>query len=178
MKFLNAVSHDLEFILFNDPAAKSKLEIVLCYPGFHAMVIYRAAHQLYNNEFRLFARVLSNFGRFLTGADIHPRAKIGTPIFLDHANGIVIGETSEVGNNVTIFHGVTLGANFKEQGKRHPTIGNGVIISAGVKVLGSFKVGDNSVIGAGSVVLSEVKPNSVVVGVPARVVRRVNDSNG
>ncbi|HAA89235.1 MAG: Serine acetyltransferase, partial [Thermoanaerobacterales bacterium 50_218] len=140
--------------------------------GFHAILLHRIAHWFYRKKMFLIARVISQFNRFLTGIEIHPGAKIGEGLFIDHGMGVVIGETTEIGDNVTIYQGVTLGGTGKEKGKRHPTIGNNVVISAGAKVLGSLKVGDNVKIGAGSVVLRDVPPNCTVVGVPGKVVVR------
>jgi len=165
---------DIKAVLERDPAARNVLEIILCYPGFHAIVMHRIAHWLYNHHLKLTARLLSHINRFLTGIEIHPAVKIGKGFFIDHGMGVVIGETTEIGDNVTIYQGATLGGTGKETGKRHPTIGNNVVISAGAKVLGPFRVGDNSKIGAGAVVLSEVPPNSTVVGVPGRVVKKDN----
>lgn len=144
----------------------------MCYPGLHAIWLHRIAHNFYLKGWVVFPRLLNTFSRFLTGIDIHPGAKLGPGLFIDHGMGLVIGETAELGSNVTLYQGVTLGGTGKEKGKRHPTIGNNVVVSSGAKVLGSFKVGDNSKIGSGSVVLKEVPPNSVVVGVPGRVVTR------
>ena len=153
-----------------DPAAKSVWEVLLCYPGLHAIWFHRIAHRLYMRGWILVPRMISNIARFLTGIEIHPGATIVKGLFIDHGTGIVIGETAEIGNNVTLYQGVTLGGTGKEKGKRHPTVGNHVVVASGAKVLGSFKVGDNSKIGAGSVVLHEVPPNSTVVGIPGRVV--------
>ncbi|MGI6145562.1 MAG: serine O-acetyltransferase [Clostridia bacterium] len=163
---------NIQVVFERDPAVKSSLEVILCYPGFHAIILHRLAHKLYNKKWFLLARIISQISRFLTQIEIHPGAKIGEGFFIDHGAGVVIGETTEIGDNVTIYQGVTLGGTGKEKGKRHPTIGNNVVISAGAKVLGSFKVGDNVKIGAGSVVLKEVPPNSTVVGVPGRVVKK------
>lgn len=163
---------DIQVIFERDPAAKSAFEVVLCYPGFHAIIFHRIAHYLYQKKWMVLARFISQFSRFITGIEIHPGAKIGEGLFIDHGSGVVIGETTEIGNDVTIYQGVTLGGTGKEKGKRHPTIGNNVVISAGAKVLGSFKVGDNSKIGSGSVVIRPVPPNSTVVGVPGKVVVR------
>ncbi len=172
MEFLRRIKRDIEVIFERDPAAKSILEVILCYPGFHAILLHRIAHWFYRKKMFLIARVISQFNRFLTGIEIHPGAKIGEGLFIDHGMGVVIGETTEIGDNVTIYQGVTLGGTGKEKGKRHPTIGNNVVISAGAKVLGSLKVGDNVKIGAGSVVLRDVPPNCTVVGVPGKVVVR------
>ena len=163
---------DIDAIMLRDPAAKTRLEAALCYPGLHAIWLHRIAHHSYLKGWVVFPRLLNTFSRFLTGIDIHPGAKLGPGLFIDHGMGLVIGETAELGSNVTLYQGVTLGGTGKEKGKRHPTIGNNVVVSSGAKVLGSFKVGDNSKIGSGSVVLKEVPPNSVVVGVPGRVVTR------
>lgn len=167
------IHRDIHVILERDPAAKSILEVVLCYPGFHAVLFHRLAHWLYVHKLVLISRIVSQFSRFLTGIEIHPGAKIGQGFFIDHGIGVVIGETAEVGDNVTIYQGVTLGGTGKEEGKRHPTIGNNVFIGAGAKVLGSFKVGDNVKIGAGSVVLNKSIPSdTTVVGIPARIVSK------
>ncbi|WP_256434902.1 serine O-acetyltransferase EpsC [Brevibacillus sp. MS2.2] len=162
---------DIDFIKAKDPAARNTLEIILCYPGFHALLLHRMAHGIYKKGFFLAGRMISVVNRFLTGVDIHPRAKIGEAVFIDHGMGIVIGETTEIGNHVTLYQCVTLGGTGKDTGKRHPTIGNNVIISAGAKVLGPIRVGDNSKIGAGAVILKEVPPNCTVVGIPGEVVR-------
>ncbi|MFZ5651293.1 MAG: serine O-acetyltransferase [Bacillota bacterium] len=161
---------DIRVVLERDPAAKSALEVFLCYPGFHAVIMHRVAHFFYRRKMFLIARIVSQISRFFTNIEIHPGARIGEGFFIDHGAGVVIGETTEIGSNVTIYQGVTLGGTGKEKGKRHPTIGNNVVISTGAKILGSFTVGDNSKIGAGSVVLKSVPPNSTVVGVPGRVV--------
>ena len=163
---------DIDAIMLRDPAAKTRLEAALCYPGLHAIWLHRIAHHFYLKGWVVIPRLLNTFSRFLTGIDIPPGAKLGPGLFIDHGMGLVIGETAELGSNVTLYQGVTLGGTGKEKGKRHPTIGNNVVVSSGAKVLGSFKVGDNSKIGSGSVVLKEVPPNSVVVGVPGRVVTR------
>ena len=155
-----------------DPAARSRLEIFLLYPGVHAILYHRLAHFLYCHHLKFLARFVSQWSRFWTGIEIHPGAKIGRRFVIDHGMGIVIGETAEVGDDCLIYHGVTLGGTGKDQGKRHPTLGNNVMVSAGAKVLGPFKVGDNSRIAANAVVLSEIPPDATAVGVPARVVRR------
>ncbi|NLM03523.1 MAG: serine O-acetyltransferase [Clostridiales bacterium] len=174
VKFFKTVKADIDAIFERDPAAKNLVEVILCYPGLHVMFFHRIAHGLYKRGLVTIPRLISNIGRFLTGIEIHPGAKIGKGIFIDHGTGVVIGETTEIGDNVTIYQGATLGGTGKDKGKRHPTIGNNVVISSGAKILGPFKVGDNSKIGAGSVVLKEVPPNSTVVGVPGRVVVRDN----
>ena len=176
---VNKIKMDLRAALEHDPAAKSALEIVLTYTGFHALVLYRVAHFFHVRGFRLLARMISSVGRFFTGIEIHPGAKIGYGVFIDHGTGVVIGETTEIGNNVTIYQGATLGGTGKETGKRHPTLESGVMVSAGAKVLGPITIGRNAKIGAGSVVLHDVPANATVVGVPGVVVRlngeRVDD---
>lgn len=154
-----------------DPAARSKLEVLLLYPGVHATMYHQAAHFCYCHNLKFLARTISQWSRFWTGIEIHPGAKIGRRLVIDHGMGIVIGETAEIGDDCTIYHGVTLGGTGKDTGKRHPTIGNNVLISTGAKVLGPFTVGDNSRIGANAVVLQEVPPDSTVVGIKARVVK-------
>ncbi len=155
-----------------DPAARSKLEIFLLYPGVHAVLYHRLAHWLYVHHRFFLARCVSQWNRFWTGIEIHPGATIGHRLVIDHGMGIIIGETAEIGDDCLIYHGVTLGGTGKDSGKRHPTIGNNVLIGTGAKVLGPFKVGDNSRIAANSVVLSEIPPDSTAVGIPARVVKR------
>lgn len=162
---------DARSIRDRDPAARSTAEVFFLYPGFHALFFHRQAHWLYEHKRFFLARLLSQIARHLTGIEIHPGAKIGRGLFIDHGMGIVIGETAEIGDNCTIYHGVTLGGTGKDTGKRHPTIGNNVLISTGAKVLGPFTVGDNSRIGANAVVLQEVPANSTVVGIKARVVK-------
>ncbi len=164
---------EAQVIRERDPAMKSAKEVIL-YPSFRAMLYYRLSHKLYLNKHYFLARAISQFAARRTGIEIHPGAQIGKGLFIDHGAGVIIGETTIIGNNVTLFQGVTLGGNGKEKGKRHPTIGDNVMISAGAKVLGSFTVGENSKIGAGSVVLQAVPPNSTVVGVPGRIVKRDN----
>ena len=165
------LAEDLCSIKERDPAARSSAEVFLLYSGFHALIYYRIAHRLHQWGLRFLARWVSQLGRFFTGVEIHPAAKIGRGLFIDHGMGVVIGETAEIGDNVTIYQGVTLGGTGKETGKRHPTIGNNVMIGAGAKVLGPFKVGDGAKIAANAVVLDEVPPYSTVVGVPGRIVR-------
>jgi serine O-acetyltransferase len=172
MGVISRLRQDVRAILERDPAAKSVIEVVLCYPSFHAIIMHRTSHWLYNKNLVLLPRLLSQWSRFITGIEIHPGATVGEGLFIDHGMGVVIGETTEIGDNVTIYQGVTLGGTGKEKGKRHPTIGNNVVISTGAKVLGSFTVGDNSKIGANAVVLRNVPPNCTVVGVPGRVVVR------
>ncbi|MDO8685830.1 MAG: serine O-acetyltransferase EpsC [Clostridiales bacterium] len=165
---------DAKSIAARDPAAKSMLEVMFLYPGFHALVNHKIAHWFYVRRLFFIARFVSQMGRFCTGIEIHPGAIIGRGLFIDHGMGVVIGETAEIGDNCTIYHGVTLGGTGKEKGKRHPTIGNNVLIGTGAKILGPFKVGDNSRIAANAVVLSEVEDNTTMTGVPARPVRRGN----
>ena len=162
---------DARNIQRKDPAARSVLEVVLLYPGFHILVYHRIAHWLYQHKRFFLARWVSQHGRRRTGIEIHPGAKIGKCLFIDHGMGIVFGETTEIGDNCTIYHGVTLGGTGKDTGKRHPTLGNNVLIGAGTKVLGPVYIGDNSRIGAGSVVLRNLPANCTAVGVPAEVVR-------
>ncbi|MBW7454855.1 serine O-acetyltransferase EpsC [Paenibacillus sepulcri] len=166
------IKSDIDTVLYNDPAARSKFEIVFTYSGLHAIWSHRIAHRLYKLRLYTVARLISQICRFFTGIEIHPGATIGDRLFIDHGMGVVIGETCEIGDNVVIYQGVTLGGTGKEKGKRHPTIGNNVVIASGAKVLGSFKVGDNVNIGANSVVLREVPSNSTVVGIPGRIVRK------
>lgn len=175
MGAIRRIKEEIRIIRERDPAIHSAWEVFL-YPSFKVMIHYRIAHKLYKKKHFFLARWISQRAARKTGIEIHPGAQIGKGFFIDHGNGVIIGETTIIGDNVTLFQGVTLGGTGKEQGKRHPTIGNNVMISAGAKVLGSFKVGDNSKIGAGSVVLAEVLPNSTVVGVPGRVVKRNNVS--
>lgn len=166
------LKREIEVVFERDPAARSVFEIIFCYSGFHAVINHRIAHFFFRKKMFFVARFISQLSRFLTGIEIHPGAKIGEGFFIDHGSGVVIGETAEVGDNVTLYQGVTLGGTGKEKGKRHPTIGNNVTISAGAKVLGSFTVGDNVKIGGGSVVLKSVPSNCTVVGVPGRIVVR------
>ncbi|MGM0501920.1 MAG: serine O-acetyltransferase [Bacillota bacterium] len=161
---------DIEAIFDRDPAASNLLEVLLTYSGLHAVVFHRLAHPLYQLGLRTLPRLVSQIGRFLTGIEIHPGAQIGNGFFIDHGMGVVIGETTEIGENVTLYQGVTLGGTGKETGKRHPTIGDDVIVSAGAKVLGSMEIGNNVKIGAGAVVLDSVPDNCTVVGIPGRIV--------
>jgi serine O-acetyltransferase len=165
------IREQIDTIFREDPAAKSVLEIILCYPGFHAILLHRMAHRLYLAEIPILPRFISQLSRFLTGIEIHPGAKIGRRFFIDHGSGVVIGETTEIGDDVLVYQGVTLGGTGNEQGKRHPTIGNNVVIGAGARVLGSIRIGNNVKIGAGSVVVHPVPDYSTVVGVPGRIVR-------
>ncbi|HTW66536.1 MAG TPA: serine O-acetyltransferase [Bryobacteraceae bacterium] len=171
-----AVREQIDTVFRGDPAAKSKLEIFFCYPGFHAILLHRVAHKLHTSGFTLLARMVSQFNRSLTGIEIHPGATIGRRCFIDHGMGIVIGETAEIGDDVLLYQGVTLGGTGKEKGKRHPTIGDNVVIGTGAKILGNILIGAHTKIGAGSVVIRSVPENSTVVGVPGRVVRSRVDS--
>ena len=166
------LKYDIDSIRERDPAARSRAEVLLLYSGLHAVLYHRAAHFLYRHDMKFLARMVSQHARFMTGVEIHPGAKIGKGLLIDHGAGVVIGETAEVGDNCTIYQGVTLGGTGKDVGKRHPTIGNNVMIGSGAKVLGPFKVGDNSKIAAGAVVLNEVPPDSTAVGVPARIISK------
>lgn len=166
------MSADVQTVFENDPAARSKFEVIFTYSGLHAIWAHRMAHWFYKRKWFTIARIISQMSRFFTGIEIHPGATIGNRLFIDHGMGVVIGETCEIGDNVVIYQGVTLGGTGKEKGKRHPTIGNNVVIGSGAKVLGSFRVGDNSNIGANSLVLREVPPNCTVVGNPGRIVKQ------
>jgi serine O-acetyltransferase len=167
---------DFRIIFERDPAARNWLEVVFCYPGWHALCLHRLAHWLHHRGVVFFPRLISHIGRFLTGIEIHPGAEIGKGVFIDHGMGVVIGETAIVGDYTLIYQGVTLGGTGKETGKRHPTVGNNVVIGSGAKVLGNIQIGDRVRVGAGSVVLRDVPPDSTVVGVPGRIISR-KDSN-
>jgi serine O-acetyltransferase len=168
---LSRIRQDLRAVFDRDPAARSTLEVVLTYAGFHALLAYRLAHWLSTQGVPFVPRVISQFARWLTGIEIHPAATIGKGFFIDHGMGVVIGETTEIGDFVTLFQGVTLGGTGKERGKRHPTLGNHVVVGAGAKILGGIRIGDNVKVGANSVVLKSVPPNSTVIGVPARIIK-------
>lgn len=170
MGIIKYIRADFQAVFERDPAARSSLEVIAAYPGFQAAVSHRITHSLWRKNFKLTARVMSHLSRFFTGVEIHPGAVIGKGFFIDHGMGVVIGETSEIGENVTIYHGVTLGGTSFTKGKRHPTIGNNVTIGAGAKILGPLTVGENSKVGANSVVIRDVPPNSTVVGIPGSVV--------
>ena len=161
---------DINGIIAQDPAARSRLEVLLCYPGLHALLLHRVAHGLWRRRWLLPARMVSQFTRWLTGIEIHPGARIGRRVFFDHGMGVVVGETAEIGDDVLIYHGVTLGGTSLVRGKRHPTVGSRVIIGAGAKVLGAITVGDGARIGANAVVVADVAPGTTVLGIPARVV--------
>jgi serine O-acetyltransferase len=167
---LKTMREDIEVVFDQDPAARSYLEVILTYSGLHAIWSHRIAHWLWKKKFFFLARIISQISRFFTGVEIHPGAKIGQRFFIDHGMGVVIGETCEIGNNVTIYQGVTLGGTGKEKGKRHPTLEDNTLVATGAKVLGSITIGKNSKVGGGSVVLQDVPPNSTVVGIPGRVV--------
>ncbi len=171
MTMLTRIKQDLEVVFERDPAATSRLEVILTYAGFHALLAYRVSHWLWQQRIPFLPRALSQLARWLTGIEIHPGATIGNGFFIDHGMGVVVGETAEIGDYVTLFQGVTLGGTGKERGKRHPTIGNHVVIGAGAKILGAIRIGDNVKIGANSVVLKSVPPHSTVIGVPARIIK-------
>ena len=164
------IKEDINMVFERDPAARSTLEVILCYPGLHAVWMHRIAHFLWKKNLKTLARFISHINRFLTGIEIHPGAKIGKRFFIDHGMGVVIGETTEIGDDVIIYHQVTLGGVSTKKGKRHPTIGNNVVIGAGAKVLGPIKIGNNVKIGANSVVIKDVPDNSTVVGIPGKIV--------
>lgn len=166
------IVEDIQAALERDPAARSRLEVFLLYPGLHAVILHRVAHWLWQHELRLLARLVSEVNRFATGIEIHPGARMGRRLFIDHGMATVVGETAVIGDNCTLYQGVTLGGTGKETGRRHPALGSNVLVGVGASVLGFITVGDNSVVGAGSVVLEDVPPDSTVVGVPARLVRQ------
>ncbi|MBT3267330.1 serine O-acetyltransferase [Candidatus Poribacteria bacterium] len=171
-RWLRVIREDVAAALERDPAARHWLEVVLCYPGWHALMVHRVSHWMWQHRAKLPARMLSNWTRFTTGIEIHPAARIGPGLFIDHGMGVVIGETAVVGRNVTLYHGVTLGGRSRERTKRHPTVKNHVVIGAGAEVLGPVTIAEHARIGAGSVVVTDVPPNSVIVGVPGRVTFR------
>lgn len=171
-----AIREEIDTIFEQDPAAKSVLEIVLLYPGFHAILLHRLAHKLFKAGVPFLPRFISQLSRFLTGIEIHPGAKIGRRLFIDHGSGVVVGETAEIGDCVLLYQGVTLGGTGKERGKRHPTLGNHIVVGTGAKVLGNITIGDHVKIGAGSVVIRSVPDHSTVVGIPGRVVRTKTDN--
>lgn len=176
MAFFRDVREDIQTVLKKDPAARNSLEVLICYPGIWALIWHKPAHFLYKHNMKLLARVISQVTRFFTGIEIHPGAQIGRRCFIDHGMAVVIGETTEIGDDVTLYQGVTLGGTGKDSGKRHPTIGNRVIVSSGAKVLGPFKVGDDVKIGSGSIVLNEIPPGCTVVGIPGKIVKRYGES--
>ena len=169
---LDRLREDVTSVLERDPAARSKWEVLTCYPGVHALILHRFAHAAWTRGMRWLGRFVSHLGRWLTGVEIHPAARLGPGLFIDHGMGVVIGETAEIGENVTLLHGVTLGGTSLKREKRHPTLGDNVVVGAGAGIFGAFTIGSGSRIGAGSVVVREVPPNSVVVGVPGRVTSR------
>ncbi|MCD8094821.1 MAG: serine O-acetyltransferase [Ruminococcus sp.] len=171
MNFIDDIKTDIESIKQRDPAASSGLEIILTYSGIHAVILHRIAHWFYERKMIVIARIISQVSRFFTGIEIHPGAKIGKGLLIDHGSGVVIGETAEIGDYCLLYQGCTLGGTGKDHGKRHPTLGNNVMVGCGAKILGPFKVGDGAKIAANAVVLKEVPPNSTAVGVPARIVR-------
>jgi len=170
--FFKRLQEDIESICQRDPAARSRLEVVLCYPGLHAVLIYRLAHACWLRGFRTFGRFISHFAKIFTGVEIHPGATIGRRLFIDHGTGVVIGETAEIGDDVTLYHGVTLGGTSLHRAKRHPTLANGVIVGSGAQVLGPITVGEGARIGANAVVLTDVPPGVTMVGIPARAAMR------
>jgi len=167
---LNRIREDIKTAFAKDPAARSHIEVLLCYPGLHAIWMHRIAHFFWRSRLKLLARIISHLSRFLTGIEIHPGAKIGRRFFIDHGMGVVIGETSEIGDNVTLHQGVTLGGTSTQRTKRHPTLKDNVMVGVGAQLIGNITIGENSKVGAGSVVLNSVPPNATVVGVPGRVV--------
>ncbi|MCI9061443.1 MULTISPECIES: serine O-acetyltransferase EpsC [Romboutsia] len=165
------IKKDIEYIMENDPAARTKLEVFLLYPSIHARIAHMFSHFLYKKKLFFLARLISQLARFFTGIEIHPGATLGAGILIDHGMGVVIGETAQIGNRVTIYHGTTLGGTGKEKGKRHPTVGDNVVIGAGAKVLGNINIGSNSKIGSNSVVINDVPKGATVVGIPGKVVK-------
>ena len=168
----DTMKRDIQAVFERDPAARSVMEVLWCYPGVHALLFHRLAHRLWNRGWLTLGRFVSHVGRFLTGIEIHPGARLGPGLFIDHGMGVVIGETTEVGANCTLYQGVTLGGTSLKKEKRHPTLGQNIVVGAGAKILGAITIGDHSKIGAGSVVVTEVPPHSTVVGIPGRVVQR------
>ena len=164
------LKYEINNILEKDPAAKSSLEVILLYPSIHAIILYRVAHVLYNHKIYFISRALSQIARFFTGIEIHPGAKIGKGLFIDHGMGVVIGETTEIGDNVTLYQGVTLGGTGKDTGKRHPTLESDVVVGAGAKILGPIRIGNGSKVGANAVVLKDLLANATAVGIPARMI--------
>src|SRR5437870_1946965 len=172
MSVINRMREDIRAVFQHDPAARKRLEIVLTFPGLRAICLYRVAHWLWFHDLKLIGRMVSEFARFISGIEIHPGATIGRRFFIDHGMGVVIGETAEIGDDVLMYQGVTLGGTGNEKGKRHPTLGNGVVVGTGAKVLGAIRIGDYVKVGAGSVVVRPVPDNSTVVGIPGRIVKR------
>ena len=178
LRLIRSIRRDIQAVYEHDPAAISTIEILLAYPGFHARQFHRLAHTLYNWKVPVLPRLISHLSRFLTGIEIHPGARIGEGFFIDHGMGVVIGETAEIGDNVMLYQGVTLGGTSTQKTKRHPTLGNNVTVGAGAHIIGAITIGDNVRIGSGSVVVKPVPPNCTAVGVPARVVARLDPTNG
>ncbi|MDO8672776.1 MAG: serine O-acetyltransferase [Dehalococcoidia bacterium] len=178
MSLLSDIRRDVQVVLERDPAAPNALEVILAYPGFHARQFHRFAHSLHRLGVPIIPRLVSHLGRFLTGIEIHPAATIGEAFFIDHGMGVVIGETAEIGEGVTLYQGVTIGGTSRLKAKRHPTLGNNVTVGAGATLIGAIRIGDNVRIGAGSVVVSDVPANTTVVGVPGRVVAKLDPQNG
>lgn len=172
MRIMRRLQEEIAVIFERDPAARSTLEILVAYPGFHALMLYRISHRLWAIRLKMFARIVSHVARFFTGIEIHPAARIGSRVFIDHGMGVVIGETAEVGNDCTLYHGVTLGGVSWSKGKRHPTLGSHVIVGAGAKVLGPIMIGNGVRIGCNAVVLKDVPDDSTVVGIPGRIVEK------
>jgi serine O-acetyltransferase len=168
------LQEEIAVVFERDPAARSRWEVITCYPGFHALLFHRLAHRLWNLGWKWLARFVSHWSRWFTGIEIHPGARIGRRFFIDHGMGVVIGETAEIGDDCTLYHGVTLGGTSWNKGKRHPTLGNGVVIGAGAKVLGPITVGDGAKIGSNAVVVKEVPPGATAIGIPARIVEAQN----
>jgi serine O-acetyltransferase len=171
---LSAIREQIDTILRRDPAARSRIEIIFCYPGFHAVLFHRMAHSLFHAKVPFLPRLISAYSRFVTGIEIHPGATIGRRFFIDHGMGVVVGETAEVGDDVLLYQGVTLGGTGLQKGKRHPTLGNNIVVGAGAKVLGNITIGNNVRVGAGSVVVNSVPDDSTVVGIPGRIVASKN----
>jgi serine O-acetyltransferase len=174
----DAIREDIKSVFDRDPAARSTLEVITCYPGIHARIFHRLAHRLWKAEFKWLARFVSHIGRWFTGIEIHPGAAIGRRFFIDHGMGVVIGETAEIGDDVTLYHGVTLGGTSWKEGKRHPTLGNGVVVGAGAKILGPVTIGDNAKIGSNAVVVKDVPNGATAAGIPARILDEERKTRG
>ena len=172
------IKEDIDSVFARDPAARTTFEVVTCYPGLHARIFHRMAHSLWRADFKWLARFLSHIGRALTGIEIHPGATIGRRFFIDHGMGVVIGETAEIGDDVTLYHGVTLGGTSWKEGKRHPTLGNGVVVGAGAKILGPITIGDGAKIGSNAVVVKDVPAGATAAGIPARILDEAKKSQG
>jgi serine O-acetyltransferase len=173
------LKEEIAVVFERDPAARNAWEVITCYPGFHALLVHRLAHWLWGQRLRWLARMVSHIGRWLTGIEIHPGARIGRRFFIDHGMGVVIGETAEIGDDCTLYHGVTLGGTSWNKGKRHPTLGNGVVLGAGAKVLGPIKIGDRARVGSNAVVVKDVPPGATAIGIPARIIaKQAGDQGG